>query len=362
MKGKIERMVDVIKRNDVALRGDNELYKRYFSPDIPEKICKKLIKHFDSHLSVNNLVAFYDSSLLGNCKNGLLFTSSGFYDHFVISKPVYINYADIKEIKLNKSGLEIILNLESIENYCVIETFDMKVLENMLKELIKIDSEYNYSSKKSSGKVKKVDLPPDMMKKCKDIIHGCSIGCGGIGTGLAQIPASDNALIAPIQIGMIISLGKVFDLNITESAAKGIIKSIGATYTGRTITQYLIGWFPGIGNAINTATAAGITEAVGWLAVKNFYDRWIEDHNKGRYEGKKEGYAEASDEFEQKLRKQADDFLKQKKNVERALDEYEQLLDEYEKYILELEEKCAPSKDIDEFASILNDLRELKTK
>lgn len=139
----------------------------------------------------------------------------------------------------------------------------------------------------------------------------------GVGTGLAQIPASDNAVIVPIQITMIVSLGAVFELNITESAAKSIIASAGASIAGRTVSQFLVGWIPGIGNVINTATVAGITEAIGWIAVKNFYDRWVQDRNKGRYEGMKDGYTEASGEYERKLKKQADEFLNQIKNFER---------------------------------------------
>ncbi|ETI65981.1 hypothetical protein [Neobacillus vireti] len=56
----------------------------------------------------------------------------------------------------------------------------------------------------------------------------------------------------------------------------------------------------------------------------------------GKYEGKKEGYVQASFEYEKKLIKQADTFLKQKKNFESERMEYEQLLDEYENYITEM--------------------------
>ena len=59
----------------------------------------------------------------------------------------------------------------------------------------------------------------------------------------------------------------------------------------------------------------------------------------GKYDGKKEGYAEASDEYEKKLLKQADEFLKQEKDYEKERDEYESLLDAYEQKIEELEKK-----------------------
>lgn len=62
-------------------------------------------------------------------------------------------------------------------------------------------------------------------------------------------------------------------------------------------------------------------------------------YNYGKYDGKKEGYAEASDEYNKKLLKQADEFLKQEKNYEKERDEYESLLDAYEQKIEELEKK-----------------------
>lgn len=35
----------------------------------------------------------------------------------------------------------------------------------------------------------------------------------------------------------------------------------------RVISQIVLGWVPGAGNAVNSATAAAITEAVGWILV-----------------------------------------------------------------------------------------------
>lgn len=41
------------------------------------------------------------------------------------------------------------------------------------------------------------------------------------------------------------------------------------------------------------------------------------------YEGKKQGYAEASDEYEKKLLDQAEEFIKQKKDFQKERDAYE---------------------------------------
>lgn len=360
MTEEMQKMVEVFKENDVALRNNQDLFNHYIAPDIPEKIMKKLIKYYDSHLPTNNVVAFYDSTLFGSCKTGLVFTNEGIYYHY-IGKPIYIRYADITGMRCFSGSLEVSLNSEDMPECTIFEVCNMNVLRDILQELIDINEEYGQSSFKTSGTVKKMDLPPDKMKKCNGIIHTASVACGGVGTGLAQIPASDNAVIVPIQVTMIVSLGAVFDLNITEGMAKGIIASAGATIAGRTLSQFLVGWMPVIGNAINTATAAGVTEAIGWIAVKNFYDRWIEDRNKGRDEGRKDGYVEASREYERKLRKQADEFLNQIKDIERERDEYEKLLDDYEKYIEELEKKYTSSDQINEMKEIYDGLKNLRS-
>lgn len=345
---------------DLEIINNNESYGHYLAPDIPDKVIAKLVKNFDAHLAGNSVVAFYDSSLFNTGKTGLLFTNDGLYYRF-IGKAIYIRYKDINGMFMEGDNLVLNINNSDISSYTFIEVFNLRVVKEAIDELIKIDEKYGQSSLKTSGKVKKIDLPPDIMTKCNGIIHTASVACGGVGTGLAQIPASDNAVIVPIQIGMITALGKVFDLNITEGVAKGIIGSAGATVAGRTLSQFLVGWIPGIGNAINTATAAGLTEAIGWLAVGNFYERWIQDKQKGRFDGMKDGYAEASGEYERKLRKQAEEFISQKKDVERERDEYEKLINDYETYIAELEEKCASINNINEVKDLYAKLKNLKS-
>lgn len=62
-------------------------------------------------------------------------------------------------------------------------------------------------------------------------------------------------------------------------------------------------------------------------------------YNAGRFEGKKEGYVDASQEYEKKLLSQADEYINQTKVFEKEKDAYEALLDEYEKEINFLELK-----------------------
>lgn len=113
-------------------------------------------------------------------------------------------------------------------------------------------------------------MTDEQRKKCHAIIHTASVAAAGVGGGMAQIPGSDNAVLTPIQLTMTISLGRVFHVELTDSAAKAAISSVAASTVGRTISQFLVGWIPGFGNAINATTAASLTEAMGWALAKDF--------------------------------------------------------------------------------------------
>lgn len=113
-------------------------------------------------------------------------------------------------------------------------------------------------------------MTKEQKNKCHAIIHSAATAAGAIGAGLAQLPCSDNVILVPIQIGMIVSLGKVFDLEILESAAQSMLATALTSTVGRGVSQVLVGWIPGFGNIINAATASGLTEAVGWIIAKDF--------------------------------------------------------------------------------------------
>ncbi|MBI5996115.1 hypothetical protein [Clostridium perfringens] len=85
---------------------------------------------------------------------------------------------------------------------------------------------------------------------------------------------------------------------------------------------------------------------------EEFKETYLEDmpgishvYNAGKYDGKKEGYEKASNEYEKKLIKQADEFLKQEKVFEIDRARYEQLIDDYEIYIEEMMKKSNMSNE-----------------
>lgn len=106
--------------------------------------------------------------------------------------------------------------------------------------------------------------------KCNSIIHLASAATACVGAGLAQIPCSDNFLITPIQLAMTISLGKVFGINLTKSAAESAVGSAAAATVGRAVSQVAAGWIPVAGNVSNAVTAASLTEGLGWILANEF--------------------------------------------------------------------------------------------
>jgi uncharacterized protein (DUF697 family) len=114
-------------------------------------------------------------------------------------------------------------------------------------------------------------------RKCHAIIHGASVSGAGIAAAMAQLPGADNVALVALEVGMTISLGAVFGISLSESAAKSIIAGAAGTLVGRGISQFLFGWVPGLGNAINAGTAATVIEGLGWALASDF------DNNRNRY-------------------------------------------------------------------------------
>lgn len=107
-------------------------------------------------------------------------------------------------------------------------------------------------------------------QKIHGIIHTAALACASVGAGLAQVPGSDSSVIMPLQTAMIVAIAYQHGVVIAKSAAVDLLLTFTATQVGRGISQLLVGWVPALGNAFNGATAAILTEAVGWAADEYF--------------------------------------------------------------------------------------------
>ena len=84
-------------------------------------------------------------------------------------------------------------------------------------------------------------------------------------------------------------------------------------------------------------------------------------YNMGKYEGKKQGYVDASKEYEEKLLSQAEHFINQKELLINEVSNYEKLLDEYEVEIERLEGKLNKTESENQYLSkLLSNERKLK--
>ena len=102
-------------------------------------------------------------------------------------------------------------------------------------------------------------------QKCNKIIASAAAAAGL--AGAAPIPLADTIPITAAQVGMVIALGKVFDLTISESAAKSVLSIMTAQTVGRAVFANVIKAIPGagaiVGGVVASATAGAITTALG---------------------------------------------------------------------------------------------------
>lgn len=74
------------------------------------------------------------------------------------------------------------------------------------------------------------DVESTLRKKCHAIIHSSATVAACIGAGMAQLPLADNVPIMGIQIGMGISLGAVYSIELTKSRAESMVYAAGVDF------------------------------------------------------------------------------------------------------------------------------------
>ncbi len=107
-------------------------------------------------------------------------------------------------------------------------------------------------------------------QKIHGIIHSAAAASAAVGAGLAQLPGSDAPVLVGIQTTMIIAIAMEHGVSLTKAAAARMVLTFAATCVGRGVSQWLVGWIPGWGNAINATTAASLTEGIGWATDAYF--------------------------------------------------------------------------------------------
>ncbi|WP_231175580.1 YcjF family protein [Helicobacter pylori] len=116
-------------------------------------------------------------------------------------------------------------------------------------------------------KVKIQERKQAMIEECKTIIHVASGAAG-----LIPIPFSDALAIAPIQAGMIYKMNDAFGMDLDKSVGAslvvGLLSVTAAAQVGRTLVNGFLKFIPVVGSVAGGATAAVITEGIGFAYLK----------------------------------------------------------------------------------------------
>ena len=105
-------------------------------------------------------------------------------------------------------------------------------------------------------------------KEARSVINKWAMGFAGI----AWLPGSQLALSGG-DVLMVIQVGKIYGFDLDKTEALGILTSIAATITGRTIVHSLLDFVPVIGWGAKPVVAASVTKAVGKALIAYFEER-----------------------------------------------------------------------------------------
>ncbi len=331
LRDKYGRLIALLEIYGPSMCGAN--YVKFYSYEkIPKKKLQGALNSYAKGVKAESVIGLFDVTLFGGAKEGILFTTAGMYFDEMMETKFHINYVDIDRIVITDSKdkdrdtkIDIELKDGKILKNVTSVAYNKTPLMNYLKAAKGLAEEGYAAETDSFIDYISSDIPEEYKVSCHKIIHSAASSAALPAAGLAQIPLSDTVLITPIQITMIIALGEVFNIRIGESTAKSILAGATASLAGRSLSQLLVGWVPGYGNAINATTAFATTEAIGWMAADHFYKIKLEEDNKTI-----DALRKVDNAHEEKHRQQAEYFESQKREWEKIRDEYEDIIQEYE--------------------------------
>ncbi|RVY75396.1 GTPase [Helicobacter pylori] len=166
-------------------------------------------------------------------------------------------YVRVNSVAFSFRGLKV--PIEGLEEL-VTET------EKCLSDAIKNKRRHFLSIQKANIQKRK----QAMIEECKTIIHVASGAAGA--AGAIPIPFSDALAIAPIQAGMIYKMNDAFGMDLDKSVGASLVAGLlGVTavaQVGRTLVNGFLKFIPVVGSVAGGATAAIITEGIGFAYLK----------------------------------------------------------------------------------------------
>ncbi len=115
------------------------------------------------------------------------------------------------------------------------------------------------------------EMPAEQKMKCHSIIHSFASACGAIGA--APIPGSDIAPLIATQTAMILSLGAVFHISLSNTYAETMAKTAMAGNIGKILASEFTKLIPRVGSAVNAIVAFAVTELIGWDVAEEFFEK-----------------------------------------------------------------------------------------
>ena len=107
--------------------------------------------------------------------------------------------------------------------------------------------------------------------KADKVIYSNSILAGA--AALVPIPVADIAVITPMQIAMVATIGHFYGVEISKKSILELLSTIGAGMSFREIARQIIKFIPGYGQAVSATIAFAGTVALGKVAV-----HWFENN------------------------------------------------------------------------------------
>lgn len=117
---------------------------------------------------------------------------------------------------------------------------------------------------------KPADMDMFLRIKSRRIVRRYAIAGGLAALLMAQLPASDNLILVPLEVIMVIRLGEVFGVGLRHSISQSVIIGTVATQIGRGVSEFLVGWMPVAGNIINATTAIVVIALLGRAVARDF--------------------------------------------------------------------------------------------
>ncbi len=219
------------------------------------RVQERELLSFAKHWNIPTIVVFTHTQ--AEAGEAFVQESKGIIDEEWGFKGFVRAYVRVNSVAFSFRGLKV--PVEGLEEL-VAET------EKCLSDAIKNKRRHFLSIQKANIQERK----QAMIEECKTIIHVASGAAGA--AGLIPIPFSDALAIAPIQAGMIYKMNDAFGMDLDKSAGASLVAGLlGVTavaQVGRTLVNGFLKFIPVVGSVAGGATAAVITEGIGFAYLK----------------------------------------------------------------------------------------------